>query len=210
MCRRARMRHARWPVTVLCALVCLLHGAALVAPPLSLAHPLGNFSISHYAGLRLTREGIELHYVLDMAEVPTFVEIQETGLVPQVDHPRLRGYLDRRTVALQAGLVLAANDRTPPLLGARSDVSLLPPAALLPGAGGLPTPGRGLVPRPPAQASCVEEAAELHYRDTNSPGRLGWQEVIAGAAPGIAIIQNSVRASDRIRALAPYPADLRS
>ena len=68
------MRHPRWPVTALCALVCLIYGAFLVAPPLSLAHPLGNFSISHYAGLRLTREGIELRYVLDMAEIPTFQE----------------------------------------------------------------------------------------------------------------------------------------
>src|SRR5262249_15672415 len=63
------MGHLRWRVTARGVLVCLLFGAALVAPPLSLAHPLGNFSIGHYAGLRLTREGIALRYVLDMAEI---------------------------------------------------------------------------------------------------------------------------------------------
>jgi hypothetical protein len=36
------MRHRRWPVTALGVLVCLFSGAALVALPLSLAHPLGN------------------------------------------------------------------------------------------------------------------------------------------------------------------------
>src|SRR2546427_542328 len=95
--RRETMRPPRWPVTALYALVFLMRGASLVAPPLGLAHPLGNFSISHYAGLRMTREGIELRYVLDMAEIPTFLEIQETGIVPEVGHPSLRGYLDRQT-----------------------------------------------------------------------------------------------------------------
>ena len=204
MCRREMRRHARWPVTVLCALVFLLHGASLVAPPLSLAHPLGNLSISHYAGLRLTREGIELHYVLDMAEVPTFLEIQETGLVPQVDHPSLRGYLDRRTVALQEGLLLEVNGQRLPLQGVNSEV-VFPP-----GAGALPTLRLGIVYRAPVEAPCVDAPCHLHYRDNNFPGRLGWQEVIAVATPGITIIQHSVPASDRSRALTAYPADLSS
>src|SRR5215471_4857932 len=201
MCRRETMRPARWPVTVLCALVFLLYGASLVAPPLSLAHPLGNFSISHYAGLRLTREGIELHYVLDMAEVPTFVEIQETGLVPQVDHPSLRGYLDRRTVALQAGLLLEVNGQRLPLQGVSSEV-VFPP-----GAGDLPTLRLGIVYRARLEAPCIDAPCHLHYRDNNFPGRLGWQEVIAVAAPGSTLVQSSVPARDRSRALTDYPAD---
>ena len=68
-------------------------------------------SISHYAGLRLTREGIELRYVLDMAEIPTFLELQETGLVPEAGHPSLQGYLDRQTVALQDRLRVEVNGR---------------------------------------------------------------------------------------------------
>src|SRR6266568_4857752 len=71
--------------------------------------------ISHYAGLRLTREGIELRYVLDMAEIPTFLERQETGLVPEVGHPSLRGYVDRQTVVLQDGLRVEVNGQRLPL-----------------------------------------------------------------------------------------------
>ena len=59
------MRHRRFSVTALCAMLLVVHGISLVAPPTSLAHPLGNFSISRYAGLRLAQNGIELRYLLD-------------------------------------------------------------------------------------------------------------------------------------------------
>jgi hypothetical protein len=34
------------------------------------AHPLGNFSISQYTGLRIRPDGVELRYVIDLAEIP--------------------------------------------------------------------------------------------------------------------------------------------
>jgi len=181
--------------------VCLIYGASLVAPPLSLAHPLGNFSISHYAGLRLTREGIELRYVLDMAEIPAFLAIQETGIVPEVGHPSLRGYVDHQTVVLQEGLRVEVNGQRLPLQGVSSEI-VFPP-----GAGDLPTLRLGIVYRAPLAAPCGEAPCHLHYRDSNFPGRLGWQEVIAVAAPGITLVQSSVPTRDRSRALTDYPAD---
>ncbi|NJK62575.1 MAG: high-affinity nickel-transporter [Synechococcaceae cyanobacterium SM2_3_1] len=48
------------------------------------AHPLGNFTINHYSGLEITRDGISLDYVLDMAEIPTFQAIQ--GIDTDRDH----------------------------------------------------------------------------------------------------------------------------
>ena len=195
------MRHQRLPVTALCTLVFLLYGASLVAPPLSLAHPLGNFSISHYAGLRMTREEIELRYVLDMAEIPTFLAIQETGIVPAVGHPSLRGYLDRQTVVLQEGLLVEVNGQRLTLQEVSSEI-VFPP-----GAGDLPTLKLGIVYRASLKAPCVEAPCHLHYRDSNFPGRLGWHEVIAVAEPGITVVQISVPARDRSRALTDYPAD---
>ncbi len=44
------------------------------------AHPLGNFSISQYSALQIGEQDIELRYIVDMAEIPTFQEIQETGV----------------------------------------------------------------------------------------------------------------------------------
>ena len=94
---------------------------------------MGNFSISHYAGIRIERDGIRLRYLLDMAEIPTFQEIQETRIVPEADHPTLAEYLTRKTEALTEGLRLEVNGRH--LRLRRESTELIFP----PGAGGLPT-----------------------------------------------------------------------
>ena len=36
------------------------------------AHPLGNFTVNHYAGVELAGDRVYVRYVLDMAEIPTF------------------------------------------------------------------------------------------------------------------------------------------
>ena len=46
--------------------------AAILVPDLVAAHPLGNFTINHYAGLRIEPERILLDVVIDQAEIPTF------------------------------------------------------------------------------------------------------------------------------------------
>src|SRR5271170_5843752 len=61
-----------------------------LANPLTIAaHPMGNFSISHYAGIRIAPGFIEVHYLIDMAEIPTFQEMQATGIVPKENDPGL-------------------------------------------------------------------------------------------------------------------------
>lgn len=80
------MRGVRYCVVLLWGLVACL--ASLAA-----AHPLGNFSINHYTGIQIEPGGIEVRYLIDMAEIPTFQEIQETGIVPEGGHPSLSGFL---------------------------------------------------------------------------------------------------------------------
>src|SRR6266498_325842 len=36
------------------------------------AHPLGNFTINHYSRIEPAGNAVQIHYVLDMAEIPTF------------------------------------------------------------------------------------------------------------------------------------------
>jgi nickel/cobalt exporter len=36
------------------------------------AHPLGNFTVNHYAGIELAGNRVYVHYALDLAEIPTF------------------------------------------------------------------------------------------------------------------------------------------
>lgn len=170
---------------------------SLLTPRLSPAHPLGNFSISHYTSLRLEPEAVELHYIVDMAEIPTFQGLQESGIVPQAESPGLRDYLVQKSAALRGGLQLAVNDRRLALQSIAHEV-LFPP-----GAGGLPTLKLGLVYRAPLDSTTPEEPYRLHYRDSNFPGRAGWQEIIAVAAPGVELVQSSVPGTDRSQALCP-------
>ena len=75
-CTYARKSHPRAPR---CSL--LVAGLVVFAPRDVLAHPMGNFSISHFAGLRIEAGAVEIRYILDLAEIPTFQEMQATGIV---------------------------------------------------------------------------------------------------------------------------------
>ena len=46
---------------------------ALVVPAAS-AHPLGNFTINHYSGIRVEPSAVIVDHVTDYAEIPTFSE----------------------------------------------------------------------------------------------------------------------------------------
>src|SRR5215470_5654144 len=198
--RRETMAIKRWLVQLVLA-GWMMVGLQL-APAPSLAHPLGNFSISHYTGIRVERDVIELHYVLDMAEIPTFQVIQETGIVPEVGHSSVSAYLAKQAEVLQDGLRLEVNGQRLPLAGVSSEV-LFPP-----GAGGLPTLKLGLQYRARLATAAADTLHHLSFQDGNFPGRAGWQEIIAVAGPGVTLVRSSVPETDRSRALTDYPTDM--
>jgi hypothetical protein len=87
----------------LLALAVLLAGATVVAPAVARAHPMGNFSISHYSAIRVLPGAVEVHYLLDLAEIPTFQEIQEAGIAPDARHPTVGPYLEKKAESLRGG-----------------------------------------------------------------------------------------------------------
>lgn len=182
---------------VLAGLACI---ALFVAVPRAAAHPMGNFSINHYAALTVLPGEVRVLYVVDMAEIPTFQELSSLG----VDHaaklpPGLRTcYLAGKSRELAAGLRLTFNGR-PLHLALRADDLLLPP-----GAGGLPTERFYLVLASPLPA----RGGMLQYTDENFPGRAGWKEIVASVSG----IQGnaSVPAVSRSRALTIYPSNVTS
>jgi len=90
-------------------------GACLVAAPVA-AHPLGNFSVNRYAAIRIEPEAIEVRYVVDMAEIPTFQEMQEWGLRAQADQPETMSYLARQSDALGRGQGVFVQEGVEPAL----------------------------------------------------------------------------------------------
>ena len=75
-------------VTILTLLTCF------IVVPAALAHPLGNFTVNHYAGLHVTREKITIDYVMDLAEIPAFQEIEllDANGNRQPDSVEVQGY----------------------------------------------------------------------------------------------------------------------
>lgn len=185
----------------------LLSGALLattLAPAAALAHPLGNFSISHYARLVVRPDAVDLAYVVDLAEIPTFQEVQEGGIVTEVGHPSVAPYLSRMAERLGEGLRLEVNGRRLPLTVASTEV--LFPA----GAGGLPTMKVGVRFRSDLGDAVLRPANELWYRDDNFADRAGWKEIVAIAEAGMVIVGRSVPERDRSGGLSDYPTDLLS
>jgi hypothetical protein len=127
---------------------------AIFAPRNSGAHPMGNFSISHYAGIRVDSGWIEIRYILDMAEIPTFQEMQQAGIVAQPGDPGVAAYLAREAEVLKSGLALSLDGR-PLALETVSESVIFPP-----GAGGLPTMKVGMLYR-----GLLPEGAESVHTD---------------------------------------------
>ena len=176
----------------------------LLAPSLGSAHPMGNFSVNHHSSLRIGVETVELRHILDMAEIPTFQEIQETGIVPAIGHPSVSAYLARKAETLREGLRLELD-------GLRVDLRIVSSEVIFPpGAGGLPTMKLLFLYRAVAAESLRDGVHQIRFRDDNMPDRAGWKEVIAVPATGVVFTQSSVPDRDRSAALSDYPTDLSS
>src|SRR5580704_16117906 len=165
-------------------------GLLLSAPPSS-AHPMGNFSISHYAGIRIEPDFIELRYLIDMAEIPTFQEMQQAGIRAERDDPRVIAFVAAKAAAFAQGLQVTLNGHPRPLEVVSEDI-LFPP-----GAGNLPTMKFGFVYRAATRDACESARCEFAFRDTNFPGRAGWKEIVASAGPGVWLVSSTAPARDR-------------
>jgi nickel/cobalt exporter len=176
-------------------------GFALFPIPSS-SHPMGNFSISHYADIRVEQGFIELQYLIDMAEIPTFQEMQQHGFVAQSEDPRVRSYLSGQAETFKKGLLLTLNGQPLPLETVSQNVLFSS------GAGNLPTMKFGLVYHAQVSETCAVARCEFEYHDENFSGRLGWKEVITSPGRGIAIENSSAPLHDRSNKLSNYPTDL--
>jgi ABC-type nickel/cobalt efflux system permease component RcnA len=167
------------------------------------AHPLGNFSINHYSRLEVAPTAIQIYYVVDLAEIPTFqlkkkIDANGDNLV---DAAEQQAYVAPRVEELRNGVSLVVNG-TPVGLQSRS-----PEWALSPGQGGLETlrlsfwldgalPDLGSTP------------AAIEFTDKNDVDRLGWREIVLRAKDGANVSGANVSDKDVSDELRNYPQDL--
>ena len=167
---------------LLAALIALV---ALAAPASSSAHPLGNFTINRFASVELSGRDVFVHYVLDLAEIPT---------VQEGDRVRAAGF----PAEVAAGLDLELDGRRARL------VTLDHEAIQRPGAAGLPTlrfEGVYRVVDPGSAESIV-------FHDANFAERVGWKEIVVTARDGARLVSSDVPAESTSHELLAYPQDL--
>jgi nickel/cobalt exporter len=183
---------------------CFLALASTLAllPASSTAHPMGNFSVSRYAGISIEGRFVEVRYFIDMAEIPTFQEMQQNSMVAQSDDSRVRSYLSSRAEAFRKNLLVTLNGQPLSLETTSQDILFSP------GAGNLPTMKFGLVYRAQLSETCAVTPCELEYHDANFSGRLGWKEVVTSSSHEVKIQNSSVPSHDRSNQLSNYPTDL--
>jgi nickel/cobalt exporter len=158
---------------------------ALAAP--AGAHPLGNFSINHLTVVRASSDRVDLRYVLDQAEIPTF---RERGLSPaQV--------LERKRAEVARGVTLTVGGR-PVALSLRPGGRISFPR----GAGGLHTTRVELL-----LSARVAPRGAVEVRDATFAGRVGWRAVLAEPGRGTAV-RSDVTSADPTRRLRVYPTAL--
>jgi nickel/cobalt transporter (NicO) family protein len=147
------------------------------------AHPLGNFTINHYAGIELAGSDVYVRYALDVAEIPTYQlggEIRRPGYAARLGRA-LHVVLDGRRVPLRV-----ISHRT----------------AERPGAGGLPTLRLDVIYR------AVGHGTALVFEDASFRDRIGWREVTLVGRDGAKVVSADVPARSSSNELRTYPSDL--
>jgi len=170
------------------ALLLALALMALSAPAAS-AHPLGNFSINHLTTVEVSRDRLNLHYVLDQAEIPT---IEERRL------PRSE-VLERKRREVAERLTLRVDGREVPLAIAPG-----PRLAYPPGAAGLKTTRVEL-----DLSARLRDPRRVEVRDATFSGRVGWKAIVSKPGRGTAV-RTDTPSGDPTRGLRRYPQDLLS
>jgi nickel/cobalt exporter len=167
--------------------------ALALLPTAASAHPLGNFSVNHLSRVSVSSDRVDVRYLLDEAEIPTF----QQRAVPDAE-------LLRRTRQDVAERLLLTVDGRRVALGPAGPGTIAHPA----GQGGLETTRVEL----PLRAA-VDSPRRVELRDTTFPGRAGWNAIVVAPGEGTAV-RSSVAAGDPTGGLRRYPkgapADVRS
>jgi ABC-type nickel/cobalt efflux system permease component RcnA len=158
--------------------------ALLALATAAMAHPMGNFSVNHYSRLHFQPSGVQLTYVLDLAEIPTF-QLSDTWKADSA--AQARQWVDN-LVLQQDGKPVAWQIRS---VDSRTTD----------GAGGMP------ILRIVIGADARLTAGKIAYSDRNFPGRAGWKEIVIDHDPDAILHSASRGAVDISHALTVYPSD---
>lgn len=158
-----------------------------VLAPAAAAHPLGNFSVNHVARISISDDRVDVRYILDEAEIPTFQQRQlsDTDLI------------ERKRAEVLRALDVTVDGRRVPL----RVISVAGPTHPR-GQGGLTTTRLELV-----LSARVSDPSRVEVRDETFRGRVGWKGIVAVPGAGTAV-RSSVPSDDPTNGLRVYPEAL--
>lgn len=202
--RLRRGRSPLWSRSRRRAAIILGLAAVLVVPALVAAHPLGNFTINHYAGIRVEPDRILLDVVIDQAEIPAFqarlaFDLDGDGELSdgETHAGRLIACRD-----LAASLDLRVDDTPLPLELTEAGLSFPP------GAGGLSTM-RSVCGFEARLTEPLRDGSVLAFADRSFSERVGWREiVVTGSGVALDSIGGTLRTESPSARLTSYPEDL--
>ena len=163
------------------------------------AHPMGNFSISHYARINASPTAISVHIVVDYAEIPTFQLFSDWGIRSEAEKtqdeiqplveqlvsglkPRFRLRIDGLPTTLQA-----SNIKHETTAGAAGLLTLRVSFDLM--------------------TAWKPASVRLEFFDDSYRERIGWKEMVVAANTGFDFPEGNAFSNDRSSALTTYPSD---
>ena len=177
---------------------------ALAIPATVAAHPLGNFTINHFAGIRIEPEVIRLDVVLDRAEIPTFearldLDADDDGEVSDEETAaaRVEGCAE-----LMGTLALAVDGAPLTLRSTHAGLSFPP------GVGGLSTM-RQVCGYEATPAELIAGGEVVSFASDAFSERAGWREMVVQASGlSVTAMTGELRSSTLSDRLTAYPEDL--
>jgi nickel/cobalt exporter len=155
--------------------------ALALLPATASAHPLGKFSVNHLAQVSVSADRVDVTYVVDAAEIPTFQKSVDAAKVKAEVADRLTLTVDGRRTTLVSGRATVTHP---------------------PGSAGLDTTRVVLPLRAP-----VTDPRSVELDDQTYPGRVGWKAIVVRPGRGTAV-RSSAPASDPTNGLRTYPRDV--
>ncbi len=177
-----------------------LAALALVVPATS-AHPLGNFTINHYSGLRVSTSAILVDHVMDYAEIPTFTErrTMDSDGDGQVSDAEAATYAKSKCAELATELDLE-------VAGSRLPLGLTQLGISFPMGQGNPTMRLVCVYSAPL-TSALAAGTSISFTDDSYVERQGWREITL-AGDGTTLAGTDLGAASASNRLTSYPANL--
>src|SRR5262245_56904818 len=169
-----------------------------VTSPLA-AHPMGNFSISHYERIHASSTAVSVRAVFDYAEIPTLQLLSAGRLAadvaptPDALQPLVTTLARRLSQKLR--LLIDGKPAALDISGISHEIN--------PGAGGLQTVRIAFDMTAPWKPA----ASRIEFFDDTYPERIGWKEIVVSADANLGFPEGNVFQTDRSAALTRYPSD---